>query len=105
MIVPRAAGKRASLQSDAAALRLGAGVAVAQRCGSDWETADRLEPQLDEPWRKPSARNPDMLLTAENGWMGDMAHGPDKKAELRKAMNDYLIELGQPPIDWAKEEG
>jgi hypothetical protein len=50
-------------------------------------------------------RNPDMLLTAENGWMGDMAHGPDKKAELRKAMNDYLIELGQPPIDWAKEEG
>ena len=71
----------------------------------DWEKADRLEPQLDEPWRKPNMRNADMLLTAENGWMGDMAHGPDKKAELRKAMNDHLIELGQPPIDWATEEG
>lgn len=37
----------------------------------DWDRAERLEAQADEPWRKPNMREPDMLLTAENGWMGD----------------------------------
>ena len=69
----------------------------------DWERARRLEPQPDEPWRKPNMRRPDMLLTAENGWMGDFAHGPDKKAELREALNQHLVEIGQEPIDWSCE--
>jgi hypothetical protein len=66
----------------------------------DWEKAERLEPQADEPFRKPNMRKPDMLLTAENGWMGETAHGPDKKAELRQAMDAYRAEMGLPPIDW-----
>ena len=70
----------------------------------DWEKAERLEPQADEPFRKPNMRKPDMLLTAENGWMGEMAHGPDKKAELRQAMDVYRAEMGLPPIDWSADD-
>jgi hypothetical protein len=33
----------------------------------DWELAAQMQPQPDEPWRKPNMRQPDMLLTAENG--------------------------------------
>lgn len=69
----------------------------------DWDRAERLEPQPDEPWRKPNMRRPDMLLTAENGWLGaELVHGPDKKAELREALNQYRIENGEEPIDWSK---
>ena len=70
----------------------------------DWEKAERLEPQPDEPWRTPNMREPDMLLTAENGWLGDMAHGPDKKAELREAMDVYRREKGLPPIEWRADQ-
>ena len=70
----------------------------------DWDRAERLEPQPDEPWRNPNMRQPDMLLTAENGWLGDMAHGPDKIAELRKAIDDHRAGEGSPPVDWGKEE-
>ena len=49
-------------------------------------------------------RKPDMLLTAENGWMPELAHGPDKKAELRKALDEYLAEQGLPSVDWEGEE-
>jgi hypothetical protein len=69
----------------------------------DWERAKRLKPQPDEPWRKPNMRRPDMLLTAENGWLGDMAHGPDKRAELQKAMDEYLEEMGLDPVQWENE--
>ena len=48
-------------------------------------------------------RKPDMLLTAENGWLSEIAHGPDKKAELRKALDEYRAEQGLPPVDWAEE--
>ena len=41
-----------------------------------------MRAQDDEPWRSPNMREPDMLLTAENGWLGDVVHGPDKQAEL-----------------------
>ena len=66
----------------------------------DWERAEKLQPQADEPWRKPNMRRPDMLLTAENGWLGDVAHGPDKKAELRRAMDEHRAAEGLPPVDW-----
>jgi hypothetical protein len=66
----------------------------------DWEKAERLEEQPDEPFRKPSPREPDLLLTAENGWIGEFAHGPDKRAELRAAMDAYRAENGLEPIDW-----
>jgi hypothetical protein len=68
----------------------------------DWDKAGRLEPQPDEPWRKPNMREPDMLLTAEDGWLGDVAHGPDKKAELRQALDEYRAEEGLPPVDWGE---
>jgi hypothetical protein len=70
----------------------------------DWDKAGRLEAQPDEPWRKPNMREPDMLLTAENGWLGNVAHGPDKKAELRKALDEYRAEEGLEPVDWDREE-
>ena len=66
----------------------------------DWDLAAELKAQPDEPWRKPNMREPDMLLTAENGWMGDFAHGPDKKAELRRQLNAWRVENGKEPIDW-----
>ena len=44
----------------------------------DWDRAQKLQPQEFEPFERPNSRNPDILLTAENGWMGDFAHGPDK---------------------------
>ena len=69
----------------------------------DWDRARRLEPQRDEPWRKPNMRRPDMLMTAENGWLGDMAHGRDKLAEARKAMDEYLEEMGMPAVQWESE--
>lgn len=52
----------------------------------DWDKAERLEPQADEPWRKPNMRKPDMLLTMENGWHGGLAHGPSKQAEPRNLL-------------------
>ena len=66
----------------------------------DWDKAKKLEPQADEPFRKPNMHKGDMLLTAENGWMGDMAHGPDKMAELREALNGVLVEKGMEPVEW-----
>ena len=69
----------------------------------DWEKAERLEPQPDEPWRAPTMRQPDMLLTAENGWLGEVAHGPDKMAELRRMIDEHRAGEGLEPVEW--EEG
>ena len=69
----------------------------------DWDKAERLQPQDDEPWRSPNMRNPDMLLSAENGWMGDMVHGPDKKRELREALNRHRAAQGKPAIRWEED--
>jgi hypothetical protein len=66
----------------------------------DWEAAARLEPQVDEPWRKPNMREADMLLTAENGWLAGWAHGPDKVAELRAAIDKHREEDGLGPVEW-----
>ena len=71
----------------------------------DWDKAAECLPQDDEPWRKPRARNPDMLLTAEAGWLGEFTHGPDKKAELLAKVNAWRAERGLPLVGWKGEGG
>ena len=66
----------------------------------DWDKARNMEEQPDEPFRHPNMRRPDMLLTAENGWLGEMAHGPDKKLELRRALDEHRAAEGLEPVDW-----
>lgn len=71
----------------------------------DWEKAERLEPQPDEPWNRANQRQPDMILTAESGWsFGEAGYGEDKKAELRNALNDCLVEQGKEPVDWSEDQ-
>ncbi|MFL6764191.1 MAG: hypothetical protein ACJ8FO_03235 [Sphingomicrobium sp.] len=70
----------------------------------DWDAARRFEPQVDEPWRPPNLRQGDMLLTAENGWMGDFAHGPDKKDQLRRDVDEHRARQGLEPVDWEGEQ-
>jgi hypothetical protein len=68
----------------------------------DWELASQLKPQPNEPWHRVNMRKPDMLLTAENGWLNDCARGigPDKMAELRAAVDRHRAEQGLEPVDW-----
>jgi hypothetical protein len=68
----------------------------------DWDKAGRCEAQDDEPWKRPNMRQPDMLLTAESGWLGEMVHGPDKKAELMRAINEWRVAEGLEPIEWSE---
>jgi hypothetical protein len=70
----------------------------------DWELAAQCLPQADEPWRKPRAVEPEMLLTAEAGWLGgEFVHGPDKKAELLTEINEWRAERGLEPVGWIGE--
>jgi len=67
----------------------------------DWGKAERLEPQDHEPGRIVNQHKPDMVLTAESGWsMGEIGYGPDKKAEMRAALDQYRAKEGLPAIDW-----
>ena len=67
----------------------------------DWEKAAALEPQPDEPYRTTNQRQPDMILTAESGWsFGEFGYGPDKKAEARRAIDQFREEEGLPPVNW-----
>jgi len=67
----------------------------------DWEKAAKLEPQEFEPWLRTNQRQPDMILTAESGWsFGEWGYGPDRKAEARKAIDEYRAEEGLEPVDW-----
>ena len=67
----------------------------------DWEKAERLEPQADEPRRRLNVHQPDMVLTAESGWsFGECGYGPDKKAEMRKAVDEHRAAQGLPPVEW-----
>jgi hypothetical protein len=69
----------------------------------DWEKAARLEPQPDEPFRTGNQRQADMILTAESGWsFGEWGYGPDKKAELRKAIDEHRAAEGLDPVDWGE---
>lgn len=71
----------------------------------DWDKAKRLEPQPDEPWRTVSMRAPDMLMTAENGWLGDVTRGgADRKAELMRMINAWRVQHGKPPVVWEHRE-
>jgi hypothetical protein len=49
-------------------------------------------------------RDPDMMLAAEAGWLGDAAHGPDKKAELMRVINEWREAEGLEPVGWKDEE-
>lgn len=69
----------------------------------DWAVAAKCRPQADEPWRKPRARDPDLLLAAENGWLGEFTHGPDKKAELLREVNAWRADQGLEPVGWMDE--
>jgi len=67
----------------------------------DWEKAAALEPQEFEPWVRTNQRQPDMILTAESGWsFGEHGYGPDKKAELRQAIDEHRAEEGLDPVNW-----
>lgn len=66
----------------------------------DWDKAAAMQPQDDEPWRTPTMRKPEMLLTAENDWLGGFVHGPDKLAELRRAIDEHRADEGLEPVDW-----
>ena len=67
----------------------------------DWKKAKRLEPQPDEPWRQVNLRQPDMLMTAENGWLGELTRGgADRKAELIGMINAWRAEQGKAPVGW-----
>jgi hypothetical protein len=71
----------------------------------DWDRAERLEPQEFEPWVRTNQRQPDMILTAESGWSaGEFGYGPDRKAELRRAIDEHRAEEGLPAINWDEEE-
>ena len=71
----------------------------------DWEAAERLEPQADEPFRTRNQRPPDMILMAESGWsFGECGYGPDKKAERRRAIDEHRAAEGLDPVDWEGEE-
>jgi hypothetical protein len=71
----------------------------------DWELAERGEPQPDEPWARTNQRQPDMILTAESGWsFGELGYGPDRKAQLRKAIDEYRAEQGLQPVEWEAGE-
>ncbi|HEY8591844.1 MAG TPA: hypothetical protein VIL42_03145 [Sphingomicrobium sp.] len=69
----------------------------------DWEKADRMEAQDDEPANIANQRQPDMVLTAESGWsFGEIGYGEDKKAELRKQIDEHRAEEGLEPVDWSE---
>ena len=71
----------------------------------DWDKAARLEPQADEPYRTSSQRQPDMILMADSGWsFGEWGYGPDRKAEQRRAIDEWRAEQGLEPVDWDGEE-
>jgi len=91
--ISRSPGKRAAFE-------------ILTELSIDWDKAAALEPQDDEPWASPNMREPDMVLTAENGWLGSFVpYGPDKIGALREAVNRHRAEQGLPPImDWSDDE-
>lgn len=69
----------------------------------DWDKAARLEPQADEPWNRASQRQTDMVLTAESGWsFGHLGYGPERMAELQRAVDEHRASEGLPAVDWSE---
>ena len=67
----------------------------------DWELAKTLGPQADEPWHNANQRKPDMILAAETGWtFGHEGYGPDRTAQARRHIDEYLAEQGMEPVVW-----
>lgn len=67
----------------------------------DWDKAQRLEPQDDEPYRTSNQREPDMILMAESGWsFGSAGYGPDRMAELYREVDKIRAKRKLPPINW-----
>jgi len=67
----------------------------------DWDLARERQPQPDEPYNITNQRQPDMVLMAESGWsFGECGYGPDKKAEMRAAIDAWRAERGMPAVEW-----
>jgi len=71
----------------------------------DWERAERLEAQDDEPSAPnprcpeaalPNMRSPDMVLTAEAGLLAEFTGGYDKLAEIGEEIEKLRAEEGAP---------
>jgi len=78
---------------------------ILTRLPVDWDKAEQCLPQDDEPWRNPRMVEPQMLLTAEAGWVGgDILFGPDKKAELLAEINEWRAKRGLPPVCWKDDD-
>lgn len=44
-----------------------------------------------------------MILTAESGWaFGELGYGPDRKAEMRKAVDELRSKKGLAPVEWGE---
>ena len=70
----------------------------------DWDLAEQLEPQPFESWTRTNQHQPDMVLTADSGWGLLPGYGPDKRAELRAAIDEYRASEGLEPVDWSESE-
>lgn len=70
-----------------------------------WKKARAHEPQDNEPGREPrggapaipNLREPDMLLTADAGFLPELTGGPDALAELRQALAEMQAERLHSP--------
>jgi hypothetical protein len=70
----------------------------------DWDKAAKGRAQDDEPYRNSNQRQPDMMLLAESGWsFGEWGYGPDRKAELRAAIDAHRKREGLEPVNWDAE--
>jgi hypothetical protein len=43
-----------------------------------------------------------MILTAQAGWLGDFAHGRNRMAEAREALDAHRVEQGLKPVEWGE---
>jgi hypothetical protein len=80
-------------------------------CGPvDWEKAERLEVQPNEPFFDPRdperamtrATDPGVQVTLDNGWVPELG-GPDAVTPLREAVEKYRAEQGLGPLDGGKD--
>lgn len=70
----------------------------------DWDKARRGEAQPDEPYNIANQRQPDMILTAESGWsFGELGYGRDRKAQMRRTIDEHRAEQGLPAIRWGAD--
>ena len=79
---------------------------------TDWQRAAAMEGQDDEPFgqvqsgvfdnRMPRMRTPDMLLTAEHGYLAEFTGGPDALDDIRRQLADFRVaQLAELPPEEA----